>query len=34
MIFDEKANQGVSEKKKKDMSVSYRVYTSKIHRRI
>ena len=33
MIFDEKANQGVSEKKK-DMLVSYRIYTSKIHRRI
>ena len=36
MLFDEKAKQGVSEEKQKqlrDMSVSYHVYASKIHRK-
>ena len=36
MFFDEKANQGVSAEKQKQlrhMSVSYHVYASKIHRK-
>ena len=35
-VFGKKANEGVSEEKHeqlRDMSVSYQVYTSKVHKR-